>query len=263
MTTIREYYEIDPGYLESQVLGAHGYFVAGVECEIEGLRDIKERALSNNGIRIESEGSLRNGGREFLLPPRRTPDCLALFEQLHSKWLLYSEEAFHPRTSTHVHVNVQTSTMEQVQSLLYLYSIFEPLAFAFVGDERKNNIHCVPLSMTYMPQQYGKTFDVTVDGWHKYTAFNLLPLKDLGTVEFRHLEGTGDSKRFAAWLGFLETLWIQAHSLKRFTVDQLLSLTFLEETYKKLLTPEFLRNCKNSPEFNLEDNLLDIKLIYI
>lgn len=72
---------------------------------------------------------------------------------------------------------------------------------------RRNNIHCVPLTETAMPALYKKPLPMLVKAWHKYTALNLKRLVDLGTMEFRHLHGTGDVQEFNTWLSVLENLW--------------------------------------------------------
>jgi len=43
--------------------------------------------------------------------------------------------------------------------------------------------------------------------WQKYTALNLIPLRDRGTLEFRHLEGTCDVERITAWINIISSMF--------------------------------------------------------
>ena len=153
---------MNDSYLRSEVPNYPGKFVAGAELEIENIR------LYNpiKGIKVVEDGSLRNFGKEFLLPPRERQDLAHLFDLVHEDISIYHrDKKFSARTSTHVHVNVIGCSKYMIKSLLYLYAIFEPLAFAFVGDRRKNNIHCVPLYMTYMPNLYSEGVEDIASRW--------------------------------------------------------------------------------------------------
>ena len=260
--SIRTLYDLSAVYLRTLKLDKDTSFIAGAELEIEDVETYEEAFMDQNAIRVEEDGSLRNDGREFLLPPSHKDRLCYLFSEIHHN-LSLGQDPYTNRTSTHIHVNCMYSTEMQVRNLLWLYAIFEPLAFHYVGPQRKNNIHCVPLNYTTMPSVYGQDLVTIVDRWHKYTAFNLIPLRELGTVEFRHLEGTGDTRRFRVWLEFIETLWTAAHSRDILTVADLLDLTWLRELQGKLLTPEFVANCREWPQYRLEDNLFDVKLVYV
>jgi len=263
MAVIKTMFGLNSEFLSSHVPRAKGFFVAGAELEIESVEDYNRSFLDDHSIVAEEDGSLRNSGKEFLLPPSKKNDLTKLFRAFHSDCVQVGPEPFTIRTSTHIHVNMMTSTDVQVRNLLLLYAIFEPLAFAYCGENRKQNIHCVPLNMTHMPILYKNGLQVIINKWHKYTAFNLIPLVDKGTIEFRHLYGTSSTVKFEAWLNFIETLWTTAHNMDMFGVEILLDLTFLKEVEKKLLTPVFVANCAYHPEFVLEDNLLDVKLAFI
>jgi hypothetical protein len=43
--------------------------------------------------------------------------------------------------------------------------------------------------------------------WQKYSALNLLPIHELGTVEFRHLGGTCDVKKIMQWVFLLAKMF--------------------------------------------------------
>ena len=185
--------------------GAVG-FLASLECELEWVRN----GGNNIGaFRCEKDGSLRNNGFEYISAVGKDRKALVEdFEFLHKNITFYAkEDPFSARTSTHVHVNVCTLEMEQVRNLVLLYALFEEFFFAMVKPVRRDNIHCVPLTETYLPNHYNKSAAALLPHWHKYTALNMKRVTDLGTLEFRHLHGTGDSKEVETWLHVLENLW--------------------------------------------------------
>lgn len=238
-------------------------FAAGAELEVEDIKRFDIDFLEKWSINVTEDGSLRNNGHEFLLPPSNRDKLVERFNMCLTKGIKVGKEPYSMRTSTHVHVNMLNASEAQTKALLFLYAIFEPLAFSYVGQARKNNIHCVPLNMTHMPNVYKHTIEYIVARWHKYTALNLLPLAKLGTVEFRHLEGTGDDERFDTWLIFLETLWNEAMNMKEFRREYLLDLTLLKGIEGKLITESYKRNCVDPIDFVLEQNLMDVKLAFL
>lgn len=179
-------------------------FIAGMECEIESL----DGEQHFQGFNTTSDGSLRNNGMEFVSYPFQKQPLLEAFKNLHDKieYVRY-EDAFSERTSTHVHVNCRSLTDEQTKNIILLYALFEEFFFVVAGPHRKHNIHCVPLTFTYLPSIYKMELVALVYRWHKYTALNVLPLQKYGTIEFRHLIGTDDVKKVDEWLTCLENLW--------------------------------------------------------
>jgi hypothetical protein len=260
-STIQTSYDLHDGYVTSRN-AAKKQFFAGAELEIEDIETFDNMLLMDHGICIEEDGSLRGMAREFLLPPSSKTQLKELFEVTHAH-IRTGPLAFSQRTSVHIHVNCIWSTPEQVRNTVLLYAIFEPLAFCFVGQERKNNIHCVPLTYTTLPASYRRGLLYMADIWSKYTALNLLPLKELGTIEFRHLYGTNNIGVFSAWLDFIETLWVAGHSITHFDKKYLTDLEFLSSVHQKLMTPNFYKFCRERPSFVLEDNLIDAKLTFI
>lgn len=179
-------------------------FLAGIECEIESV--LEGQAFP--GFTATSDGSLRNHGIEFISKPFTVPQLLKHFENLHANIKFFDRSvAFSPRTSTHVHINCRSLSLEQVKNLLLLYALYEEFFFSIVSPVRRGNIHCVPLTDTHLPSVYGRDTKSLIANWHKYTALNLLPLGKQGTVEFRHLQGTGSGAELREWLLTLQNLW--------------------------------------------------------
>jgi hypothetical protein len=199
MTTIAELFGTgDPAYRNATD------FIAGVECEIEAVKNPGPVGIFN----AVPDGSLRNKGIEFISIPSTKNDLVSAFKHLHGSLQFYpGQEPFSVRTSTHVHVNCLSLDVPQARIMVLLYALFEECFFLMVKPDRRDNIHCVPLTETYMPSLYKRPVDYMIKNWHKYTALNLKRMVDLGTMEFRHLHGTSDAAEFEEWLGCLEALW--------------------------------------------------------
>ena len=206
MATITQLYG-----LNNDTLAKSPVFIAGLECEIESVRSQKNLA----GFQATADGSLRNNGIEFISPPVDRVALGAMFRNLHASIEFYDrEEAFSPRTSTHVHVNCKPLQEEQVKNIVLLYALLEEFFFAMVDNTRRGNIHCVPLSETFLCNYYNTGLNNMIQRWHKYTALNLLPLSKLGTIEFRHLQGTDDSNLLEEWLLAIDKLWQTGQKVK-------------------------------------------------
>lgn len=179
-------------------------FYCGVEYEIEDIKKVSD--VVKQSFHPEVDHSLRNSGLEFKTLPTTYVQALDCFDILH-KGITLGPNPYTDRTSIHVHVNVQNMEGNSLRQFILVYALLEPLFLNFVGDERKNSIFCVPLNYTYLPSTYKKELVPLVDKWHKYTAFNVLPVKNFGTVEFRHLYGTGDKEVFSKWITALKQLY--------------------------------------------------------
>ena len=232
-------------------------FIAGMECEIESVRS------KNNfdGFEVTNDNSLRNEGVEFISFPMPAGDLLNCFKNLHAHVEYFDKNvAFSPRTSTHVHVNCRTLSPDQTRQLTLFYALFEEFFFAFVEPSRRGNIHCVPLTETFLPAVYKYPINTMVDQWHKYTALNLIPLTKLGTIEFRHLQGTDNPVVVAQWLSCLENLWLLCQK------DSISANALTDEDRLKQWWRYIFKQCPEilalEPSFNnvIRNNLIDVKL---
>jgi Putative amidoligase enzyme len=214
MTTVLQHFGLSP--VSSILISVRNYketpdlvlsnpdLYVGLELEIEGWNDDYERAF--RGFRFETDGSLRNNGIEAITLPlksKHVPYLLTTFFK--NKGI--TERNYSGRCSTHVHVDAQQLTIEQVQSVCLLYQTLERVLFDFIGNDRDNNIFCVPWYQCSISQDFVRKFandaNYTTRSWQKYTALNILPLRSQGTLEFRHLEGTCDVTRITNWLNIL------------------------------------------------------------
>ena len=182
----------------------------GIEVEVENVRSYKN---TNPMWSIKDDGSLRNNGREFVTPPIRAWRVEhALTDLLTSQ--LNPDIDFSERTSIHVHMNIRTLTPKQLETFLLTYLMFEKVIFNWVGKTREQNIFCNPIYSTSDLHDFStifQDFNPYHFNWNKYTALNLEPIKNFGTVEFRHLYGTSDIKTIMTWINIIL-------SLKRFAL---------------------------------------------
>lgn len=234
-------------------------FVAGMECEIESVRS--QHDLS--GFRCTNDGSLRNSGVEFISPPLSYAALLEGFIRLQNNLELFDKTvAFSERTSTHVHINCASLETGHVTNLVRIYALFEEVFFSVVSKERRNNIHCVPLTETHLPALYHLNIAGMTKHWHKYTALNLKPLATIGTVEFRHLQGTGDALLVQDWLTILRNLWIECQ-LTPVDAVFLQDARSIYDLYLRIFGQcAVAMNVRNHLMSVIANNLLDVKLSF-
>jgi hypothetical protein len=235
----------------------------GLELEIEDILGWKEDNFIGSHVDVVNDGSLRNNGKEFILPPFSYSDCINGFNSVHAE-LNLGIKPFSERTSIHVHVNCSNLTVKEILAFIHLYIITEPLWMKFVGPKRANSIFCVPLYTTTLPLYYNRGLKVMHGNWHKYTAFNILPLSKLGTIEFRHLYGTSDAYVFTTWLSAINELMKYVRSTPDFNVIDILMKDNIVNIARKLFTPEFLHNMYDDEINELcNPTMLDLKLAFL
>lgn len=187
----------------------------GIEVEVEQLVNPSRVTYWN----LKEDGSLRNNGKEFVSLPIRGASveyALTLLDEALHKVPGMQGHEFTERTSVHVHMNVRDMTPSQIASFVLLYLACEPLLYEFAGGKRHKNIFCIPVNQTTLHLELFSFFTGVeksksrsvfelASSWSKYTGFNLLPIIEdtLGTIEFRHLEGTSDVKRILTWINLI------------------------------------------------------------
>lgn len=234
-------------------------FFAGIEYEIEDIKDSLSLEGSTYRFQTEGDNSLRNNGHEFKTGALSFQNALDSFGFLHKR-LKLGKNPFSERTSTHVHVNVGHLNQEQAKNFILTYALLEPLFFRFAGQKRQENIFCVPLNYTCLPGYYSSNFVTMLGKWHKYAAFNILPTKSFGTFEFRHLGGTGDFERFSTWLTSLKNIYDSIS--KEGSINILEYLAKDGDIYQlaKETIPLLSDLSKSQMEQLLYDSVLDVKL---
>lgn len=198
---LRAYEEENPFQAQYPVVDKQTYL--GIEVEVENVHRFDRNSPYWTVI---EDGSLRNRGHEFITHPLRAWRAEHALSKLFLA--LNKDIDFSERTSIHIHMNVRTLTVAQLEALILTYMVFEKSLFSFVGNNRYNNIFCVPITETGLGTQLTDLFNnnQVVLGWMKYTALNLIPIREKGTIEFRHLSGTQDIERLITWINIILSL---------------------------------------------------------
>jgi len=182
-------------------------FRAGIEYEVESVHKVMQNA--NYILTSTTDDSLRNSGVEVITKPLKYQDALDSHTWLFTEGLILHKksEACTELGSIHVHVNFSDVSLEKVRQFIRLYALLEPFFFDAVADHRQNNIYCVPVAATNILKYVNADVGEMVERWHKYCAFNVKPLSQYGTIEFRHLQITDDHATFETWLRMIHELY--------------------------------------------------------
>lgn len=201
MQTLSQYF-ISKKYLQTGEIG--------IEVEVEGsnlppqLRYYWERI---------SDGSLRGESCEYIFKKafqRKTVGkALAYLEKKLSQ---DSTRVFpSPRTSVHVHVNVQDLSMTQVHNFILLYLLYETFLIKLCGEERAGNFFCLQNKDAEFISSFLAEMEprarVARASYHtdelRYAALNINALSRFGSLEFRGMEGTIEAERISSWVSIL------------------------------------------------------------
>jgi hypothetical protein len=254
----------------SRIFGVEGYTdpatqLFGIECEVESV-NVNESwdFLSSKAIRITEDNSLRNNGKEFLIGPASAANALVSFNYLHTngKWVNPADKFSH-RTSIHVHANCQNREGPVVRTAVLLYALFEEYFFSMVDSSRRDNIHCVPLTDTYLPSIYGADIVGLCGRWHKYTALNIKPLGTLGTIEFRHMQGHDDLTLLRQWLTVIDNLLTLADTVGTIKKEHMV-WNVVEEWFDRLFrdVPQVYSK-KDQLRQTCRNQFIDLKLSFM
>jgi len=231
----------------------------GLECEIEAVED--HGTADRLGWNVTTDGSLRNNGFEYISRPVTVSAASDMFRRLHGTIKLRDSDPFSQRTSIHVHANCANMEIKQVRTAILLYALFEEAFFLMCSQERRDNIHCTPLTETYLPSIYNSSLNNMIARWHKYTALNIKPLTKQGTIEFRHMQGHNDVKLLDEWLTIIQNLLTVA---KEVSINQDL---FEEEKIRTLFNQIFGKSRLGSNyelvRGMMANQILDIKLAVV
>lgn len=230
--------------------------VVGIEVEVEGVVASQQLENAIKPIWImKDDGSLRNNGREFVSVPIQAVAAIPAIELL--KQAIENNQnkyVFSDRTSIHIHLNMRRMTIEQTISFVLVYMMCEKMLFHFVdncGITRSRNIFCTPLldAGEFLPlyqvfraiedKKFNEVIPILVGNWSKYSSLNTIPLKELGTLEFRHMSGTLNSTILRTWLNLILSIkkYIHTHSYNH--ILKIVEHINTVSNYKEFLTDVF------------------------
>lgn len=246
--------------------------IFGLELEIEEWDPDAIREF--DGFGFTDDGSLRgndNGiGIEAITLPVKAKHLPGLLRAFFDNYEV-GPHNYTERCSTHVHMNVQDITCEQLASLCLLYQTVEELLFAFVGHDRDEGVFCVPwnqsgisYSIVERLEGFSKGTKNPLRQWQKYSALNLIPIGSQGSIEFRHLEGTCDVERIMQWVNILSRMYLYAVNTPLNVVSQEIMGMNTVSNYREWLDRVFEREADllRTPGFErvLASGVIDSKL---
>ena len=227
VTTIKEmhdyleYFELIPGMKKfmantDQIIPSSGRL--GFELEMEGVPDLPKAPPL---WEYHGDQSLRNHGTEMVscpLPAEFIKPALYLLRQFLQK-IAKKKPDFSWRTSNHIHCNVQDLSIQRFLFQLRLYLVFEPLLYFFAGQDRSISNFCVPLKDSTVDIPLSQMFQTEAfilrdlgKFWPKYAGLSIFRLGDYGTIEYRHLPGTGNISRLIMWSNLILSLYNSSQS---------------------------------------------------
>jgi hypothetical protein len=194
----------------------------GIEVEIEKV----QKGVPVMMWRADKDGSLRDGGVEFISKPLKDELLILGIQELYDDlWAINKKADFSHRCSIHVHMDVTKLKLNQLKVLIATYICLEELFFSLVQAHRKANSFCFPLQDALLKWEDMNPHNL--DAHFKYCALNPHHLRDYGTIEFRHHGGTKDKAVLLQWI---ETILQLYHYVNKRSVDEITS------TIKKLNT---------------------------
>ena len=223
----------------------------GVEIEVEG-RSIPR--FDSIYWKIEADNSLRGESAEYVLKrPMALESVIKGVEEINKQakeWGTVWNFSF--RTSTHVHMNVQSYTHEELLTLIYTYYLLENPMINFCGEERKCNRFCLRLEDAEAATGYiramfegtEKTIAAIPKDMLRYSSLNLEAIMKYGSVEFRGMRGTVDAKEIRTWLSLILAIRDYAQS-KKTPIDVYNDFIKLgSERFARVVFGEFFKEIK-------------------
>ena len=225
--------------------------VFGVEIEVEFGRGNDKVIPDGEMWKLDSDGSLRDNGAEYISVPMFGEDAANAVDALSAELVEAAPELSH-RCGLHVHIDVSGMTVNELLAFVVAVSFAEPSLYKYVGEERRDNIHCLPFSDTgnMMPWlngiKYGQSsseISGAIRNMCKYSGFNILPVMYQGSVEFRHHKGEYRAERIIEWVNILQTLKqaaltysaLEMSCMSKDQIERLVVPTGIEYTYNDWL----------------------------
>lgn len=236
----------------------------GLEIEAEGKNLFNSPIQYWNAV---SDGSLRNyeghPPLEYVLrePVRREEVGDALKYLADRLKGAKSELHMSHRCSVHVHVNAQQMTMRNLINYMCLYFIFEDILVHWAAAERKGNLFCLrakdaEFQITLLKNAIKDgDFSGIFDKEFRYSAMNYSALGEHGSLEFRAMKGTVDTKTIANWVSILLALKDAAESFKNpATISRMFQSLgpsmFFNKVFTGRIDAELRAELKAAPEFH-------------
>jgi hypothetical protein len=209
--------------------------LVGIEIELENVTLLNDV----DGWKKIKDGSLKVKGLEFTLPvwhPYAYSYLKNLFDNLH-------KPDASSRCSVHIHCNILNFNVEQLRSLVLLYTIFERPLYRFSG-KRWNSNYCVPFQTWGIGVDLNKlNISQFCNTFPKYSGINIVPDDGrgvyIGTIEFRQMAGNKNPRYINTWINILTKLVKYAEKQSFDELKQRINLMRINSQYWELTTEIF------------------------
>lgn len=198
--------------------------VFGVEIEAEG----ENLPVAVFGWDVHKEGSLRGEAKEYVTVGAVTMDELKESMDLLTHQIKVLNTNVHEnsyRASTHIHVNMQQKTHQEILGCIFAFLMVEPVWMRLCGETRDGNLFCLPSYDCGDMPQYIRSYIETlyrygnlagVQGRGKYASLNTNPLVGgFGTLEFRTFPCSVQKNTVLKWASWCQRLVDWGCSIKQ------------------------------------------------
>lgn len=226
-------------------LNAMKWAEIGIELELEGVSpmDTNMRYWTPH-----HEPSLKDNGLELVLSSPINmdvlPEALADVRQILSKQTHLKKHSL--RTSTHIHINMQTQTLRTCYSVLAAWYLIEDALIRTQGKARDGNLFCLALSraegildLLVEDINAGSYLSASSNIQYRYAACNYTALRKFGSLEWRFLAGMTDMHEVESWTrlfyGFVK-------KAQKYSWDEIRELSKADgvDVFKALLPAKFV-----------------------
>lgn len=236
----------------------------GLELELEGTNlpvAIPRYNQAPSQWTAVNEGSLRDGGKEYILTePCALEDTRPLLDLLFKRFEDIGVRLnLTNRCSTHVHINSTDMKVNEQTSFVCLWLTFEEALINWCGRDRVGNLFCLSNKNTngLVSERWLNALrkgSMRFSNDYKYSALNFGNYNRLGTFEIRCLRAGHSPEFVETWVKFLYELKKQAQStyrdpaiigrdLSEFGPD-----TMFENICKSAGIPSFYKEVVENPE---------------
>lgn len=177
--------------------------LVGIEVEVEG----DNLPTQVKGWNCTADGSLRGENVEYVLAvPSVIEEVENCLKHLNLAFLRKKSKVRDTGyAGIHVHVNVGDLTWRQLVRFVSFYYVIEPLLMEWAGEDRVDNLFCLPISAADYPlicfQHFLNLADPVALATDdiRYSALNFKALPQYGSIEFRALRSTLDRGVILNW----------------------------------------------------------------
>lgn len=242
----------------------------GIEIEMELSRLLTKKSSRPPVWRVESDGSLRGYGYEFVLDqpiPRDKVEKTISELKTYLKEIEKNKILPSIRAGVHIHLNVQSMTVGQVLNFMMCYYLLETALLRTCGENREGNLFCLrnqdanysvfALENVINEQSF---YNARHDSY-RYSALNFQSLFTYGSLEFRSLATQPDLNNIQPWVEVLLQLKESSTNIKD-PLNTLLDISgdgpaqwakkILGEHFEKLEYPEM--------EIDIMRNLREVQI---